>query len=119
MISLDRLEIPNLGFSRIFVIARIRYKNRCELINFQSTYSIKGIPHGVLTLVYVGNSIGLEIVGIFTTRAHCSIGSMRRHSTSTDTNRSDHDLSTYRTSLMIEKSGVGFARELELRHPYH
>ena len=33
MISLDRLEIPNLGFSRIFVIARIRYKNRCELIN--------------------------------------------------------------------------------------
>ena len=33
MISLDRLEIPNLGFSRIFVIARIRYENRCELIN--------------------------------------------------------------------------------------
>ena len=33
MISLDRLEIPNLGFSRIFAIARIRYKNRCELIN--------------------------------------------------------------------------------------
>ena len=31
MISLDRLEIPNLGFSRIFVIARIRYENRCEL----------------------------------------------------------------------------------------
>ena len=34
MISLDRLEIPNLGFSRIFVIARIGYKNRCELASY-------------------------------------------------------------------------------------
>ena len=51
MISLDRLEIPNLGFSRIFVIARIRYKNRCELINIlfnlhQSVHPLLG-PYNV------------------------------------------------------------------------
>ena len=53
MISLDRLEIPNLGFSRIFVIARIRYKNRCELINIlfnlhQSVHPLLG-PYSAMS----------------------------------------------------------------------
>ena len=59
MISLDRLEIPNLGFSRIFVIARIRYENRCELINIlfnlhQSVHPLLG-PYRSL-----GDAIDLE-----------------------------------------------------------
>ena len=64
MISLDRLEIPNLGFSRIFVIARIRYKNRCELINIlfnlhQSVHPLLGpYTHPEIVLVVWSNTSG-------------------------------------------------------------
>ena len=68
MISLDRLEIPNLGFSRIFVIARIRYKNRCELINIlfnlhQSVHPLLG-PYSAPCNFSRLDNVALNFTGI-------------------------------------------------------